>query len=95
MQRQSLYILATHALLALAVVVAATVLGAMHVLTSDAITAIYGSAIGLIGASASALSTFGTALNGKVAVPASKIADAPVAAVVEPPAVPPAPPPAP
>lgn len=68
MSRMPLLILLTHFLLSLAIVVAATVLAALHVLDPQACVAIFGAAIGLVGGSASALGALGSAINGKTAI---------------------------
>jgi len=49
-----LAILAVHMTLGLSVIVAATVLGSMHILDAEGVTAIFGSALGFGGAGATA-----------------------------------------
>lgn len=66
--KQSLYVLLIHGGIALAVVVAATVLAFHGSLDAEAATAIFGAALGLAGGSASALAALGSAVNGKMTV---------------------------
>lgn len=68
MVRPQTLLLFTHFAMALAIVVAATVLTALHDLDAQAAVAIYGAAIGLVGGSAAALGAIGSAVNGKSVV---------------------------
>lgn len=54
-----------HAVLAVVVVVSATVLAAFDVLDSSSVTVIYGAALGFAGGTASSLGSLTTAVNGK------------------------------
>lgn len=63
--RQQVYVLALHATVGLLVVVAATVLAALHDLDAQAAVAIFGAVIGLAGGSASSIAALGSTVNGK------------------------------
>lgn len=73
--KQALYVMALHGTIALAVVIAATVLAFHGSLDAEAATAIFGAAIGLAGGSASALGTLAGAINGKAVVSTESLAD--------------------
>lgn len=89
MSKAQLLIILAHIFIGGMIVTAASVLGALHDLTPDAVTAIYGTAVGLVGGSATAVGTIGGVLNGKVAVPADKLTTPPAQTL---PAAPPPPP---
>lgn len=75
MARPQTLLLATHFAMALAIVVAATVLTALHDLDAQAAVAIYGAAIGLVGGSAAALGAVNSAVNGKSVVDPALLRD--------------------
>lgn len=66
--RQSLYVLLVHGGIAAIVVLAATMLAYHGSIDSQTVSVIYGAALGLAGASASAIATLGSAVNGKMTV---------------------------
>lgn len=72
--KQSLYVLALHGAIALAVVIAATVLAFHGALDAEAATAIFGAAIGLAGGSASSLGALAGAVNGKSTITEASLA---------------------
>lgn len=63
--RQQLLVLGLHATVGLLVIIAATVLTALHDLDAQAAVALFGAAVGLAGGSAGAVAALGTAVNGK------------------------------
>lgn len=73
--RQALYVMALHGTIALAVVIAATVLAFHGSLDAEAATAIFGTAVGLAGGSASALGALGSVVNGKSVVTQQMLAE--------------------
>ncbi len=66
--RSQTYVLGLHMVVGVLVIVAATVLAALHDLDAQAAVAIYGAAIGLAGGSAGSLAMLGTTINGKSVV---------------------------
>jgi hypothetical protein len=64
-----------HAAVALVIIVAATVLAALHDLDGQTVAALFGAAVGLIGGSASSLGSIYSVVNGKATVPLPVIAD--------------------
>ena len=70
------FVLFAHAGMGLAIVTAATVLGALHDLDAQAVVAIYGAAIGLVGGSAAALGSLAGAVNGKAVVETATLSNA-------------------
>lgn len=66
--KQSLYVLLVHGGIAAVVVLASTLLAYHGSIDSQTVSVIYGAALGLAGASASAIATLGSAVNGKMTV---------------------------
>ena len=73
--RQALYVMALHGSIALACVVAATVLGFHGSLDGQTVAVIFGTAVGLAGGSASSLGALGSVVNGKSVVSAQMLAE--------------------
>lgn len=73
--RGQMLVVGLHALLGLAVLVSATTLAALHDPISATLASLFGIILGLAGAGAAAISTLGTAVNGKVAIPASTLTE--------------------
>jgi hypothetical protein len=65
---QQTYVLVLHAVVAILSIAAVTVLVALHDLEAQAAVAIFGTAIGLAGGSASAVASLGASVNGKSVV---------------------------
>ncbi len=63
-----------HAVVALTIIVAASILAALHDLDGQTVAAIFGAAIGVVGGSASSLGTLYTAVNGKSVLSAEALA---------------------
>jgi hypothetical protein len=68
--RQQLYVLLVHAVLSVFVVVAVTVLAILHDLEPQAVTTLFGVAVGLVGGSAGSLAVVGFVTNGNGKPPA-------------------------
>lgn len=73
--RGQLLVVALHALLGLSVLIAASVLTALHDPIGSTLASLFGIILGLAGAGAAAISTLGTAVNGKVAIPTGTISE--------------------
>lgn len=73
--RGQLLVVGLHALLGLAVLVAATILTALHDTIGSTLASLFGIILGLAGAGSAAVSTLGAAVNGKVAIPTSTISE--------------------
>jgi uncharacterized membrane protein len=63
-----------HALVALVIILAASILAGLHDLDGQTVAALFGTAVGLLGGSASSLGTLYTAVNGKSVVSAEALA---------------------
>lgn len=64
-----------HAIVALVIITAATVLAALHDLDGQTVAALFGTAVGLIGGSASSLGSIYSVVNGKATMTPAALAD--------------------
>lgn len=73
--RAQLMVIGLHALLGVSVLVAATVLSALHDPISSTLASLFGIILGMAGAGSAAVAALGTAVNGKAAIPQGSLAD--------------------
>ena len=73
--RAQLMVIGLHALLGVSVLIAATVLSALHDPISSTISSLFGIILGMAGAGSAAVAVLGTAVNGKAAIPQGSLAD--------------------